>query len=77
MGEGMGQGRRRVRPEEAFAPGGPQALLAEEVGGGEDLFLAGAEPQEELRDYEKLAETSEALIYVAMKRLMARRLARA
>ena len=28
-------------------------------------------------DYERLAETSEALLYVAMTRLMARRLARA
>jgi hypothetical protein len=27
-------------------------------------------------DYERLAETSEALVYVAMTRLMARRLAR-
>jgi putative transposase len=29
------------------------------------------------KDYERLAETSEALVYVAMTRLMARRLARA
>ena len=33
------------------------------------------EPQAELRDYEKLIATSEAFVYAAMTRLMARRLA--
>jgi hypothetical protein len=37
--------------------------------------VVGAEQEDELRDYERLAETSEAFIYVAMSRLMVRRLA--
>ena len=48
---------------------------AEAVGGGEDVLVARSEPQAELRDYEKLTATSEAFVYVAMMRLMARRLA--
>jgi hypothetical protein len=35
-----------------------------------------AEQEDELRDYERLTATSEAFIYVAMTRLMVRRLAR-
>jgi hypothetical protein len=42
----------------------------------EDLFLVEAEQEDELRDYERLPESAEAFIYVAMSRLMARRLAR-
>jgi hypothetical protein len=38
--------------------------------------LDGPEQEDELRDYERLTESSEAFIYVAMSRLMARRLAR-
>ncbi len=49
--------------------------LAEEVGSGVHIFLVGPEPQDELRDYERLPGTSEALIYVGMRRLMVRRLA--
>jgi hypothetical protein len=47
------------------------------LGGGADLLLVRAEQEDELRDYERLAETSETLVYVAMTRLMVRRLARA
>jgi hypothetical protein len=43
---------------------------------GADLFLALSEQQDEPMDYERLPESSEAFIYVAMSRLMARRLAR-
>ena len=35
-----------------------------------------SEQEDELRDYERLAATGEAFIYVAMSRLMLRRLAR-
>jgi hypothetical protein len=35
------------------------------------------EREDELGDYERLAETSEAFVYAAMSRLMVRRLARA
>jgi hypothetical protein len=49
---------------------------AEEVGGGADDRLDRPQQEDELRDYERLAATSEAFIYVAMSRLMLRRLAR-
>jgi hypothetical protein len=45
------------------------------MGCGEDILVDRPESQVELRDYEKLAATSEAFVYVAMTRLMARRLA--
>jgi hypothetical protein len=49
---------------------------AEEVGGREDVLLVDrSEPQDE-KDYERLPESSEAFIYLAMTRLMVRRLAR-
>jgi len=38
--------------------------------------LAGTEQEDELRDYERLPESAEAFVYVAMSRLMVRRLAR-
>jgi hypothetical protein len=44
------------------------------VGGGADVFVDRPEQEDELRDYERLTETSEAFVYVAMSRLMARRL---
>jgi hypothetical protein len=50
--------------------------VAEEVGCGEDLLLALSEQEDELRDYERLPESSEAFVYAAMSRLMVRRLAR-
>ena len=50
--------------------------LAKEMGGGEDVLVDRPEPQVELRDYEKLTTTGEVFVYVAMTRLMARRLAR-
>ncbi len=50
--------------------------VAEAVDSGMRLFVDGPEPKAESKDYERLAETSEAFIYVAMSRLMARRLAR-
>lgn len=76
MGEGVGQRGCGARSEEATAPGWLQAILAEALGGGANLLLVGAKPQDEQKDYERLAETSETLVYVAMTRLMVRRLAR-
>jgi hypothetical protein len=48
---------------------------ASPVGGRADLFLAG-QNRRMSKDYERLAVTSEAFGYVAMSRLMVRRLAR-
>src|SRR3954463_2412194 len=41
----------------------------EALGSGAKFFMDGPEPQEELRDYERLPETGETLLYVAMSRL--------
>ena len=46
------------------------------VGGGADVLLDRPQPTDELRGYERLTATSEAFIYVAMSRLMVKRLAR-
>jgi hypothetical protein len=42
---------------------------------GEDIVVALSEQEDEPMDYERLPESSEAFIYAAMSRLMARRLA--
>ena len=76
MGEGVEQRGSGHRYEEVLTLGGIQAVPAEEVGGREDLFLAFSENRRMSKDYERLPESSEALIYAAMSRLMARRLAR-
>ena len=76
MGEGVQQGGSSHRREEVHAPERPEALPTEEVGGGANLFLVGTEQEDEPMDYERLPESAEAFIYVAMSRLMARRLAR-
>jgi len=46
------------------------------VGGGAHVLPAGSELEDELRDYERLAETSETLVYMAMTWLMVKMLAR-
>jgi hypothetical protein len=48
----------------------------ETLGGGANVFVDRQEPQDEQEDYERLPESSEAFIYLAMTRLMVRRLAR-
>ena len=49
----MDEGAQRIgsscRPEEVHAPQGPKAILAEEVGGGEDLLVAFSEQEDEQR----------------------------
>ncbi len=45
------------------------------MGSGAELFVDGPEPQDE-QGQERVPETGEALLYVAMSRLMVRRLAR-
>ncbi len=76
VGQGVGERGRVDGPQEAAASGGPQGILAAEVGGREDLFLVGAEPKDEQRLRARLPESAEAFVYVAMSRLMVRRLAR-
>jgi len=49
---------------------------ASPVGGRADLFSWLGQNRRTSKDYERLAATSEAFIYVAMSRLMVRRLAR-
>jgi putative transposase len=46
------------------------------VGGGADVLLEIDHNRRMSKDYERLTETSEAFIYVAMSRLMVKRLAR-
>ena len=77
MDEGVGQSGRGPRSEGAAACcEGSQAVLAEEVGSGADLLSWLGQNRRLSKDYERLPETGEAFIYVAMSRLMARRLAR-
>src|SRR5215217_5076205 len=49
VGERVGQRGRGARPEEAAARGGPKAILAEALGGGEDLLVVGPEQEDEQR----------------------------
>ena len=76
LGQGVGQGGQESGLAEARAAARFESIT-EEVGGREDLLVAGTKPQDEQKDYERLPESSEAFVYVAMTRLMARRLARA
>jgi putative transposase len=59
---------------ETVAPSGFQVLPKRWV--VERIFSWIDQNRRMSKDYERLAETSEAFIYVAMSRLMARRLAR-
>ena len=64
------------RREEGGAGVRASALSAEEMDSRADAGVVGSEQEDELRDYERLPERGEAFNYVAMSRLMARRLAR-
>jgi hypothetical protein len=76
VGQGVGQRGREGGLAQARATAGFRRL-ATSVGRGEDVFVALSEQEDEPMDYERLAATSEAFIYVAMTRVMVRRLARA
>ena len=69
------KGGGAIDSEKIYAPEMPQALLVEEVDRGADLRLF-SQNRRLSKDYECLPESGEAFIYVAMGRLMARRLAR-
>jgi hypothetical protein len=75
VGRGVGQGRGGDRLAEAATAEGLSGV-GEEMGSRTHLFLGGPKPQDELMDYERLPGTSEAFIYVGMRHLMVRRLAR-
>jgi hypothetical protein len=75
VGQGVGKRGRVGGLAEARATARVRGA-AEEVGGGAYDRLDRPEQEDELRDYERLGATSEAFIYVAMSRLMLRRLAR-
>ena len=75
MGCGVGQRGCQSGLAEAHARAGIRRL-GTSVGPRADVFLDREEQEDELRDYERLTATSEAFIYVAMTRLMVRRLAR-
>jgi transposase len=47
VGQGVGQRGRVDGPEEALAPGRPQAILAAALGGGEDLLMVGPGQEDE------------------------------
>jgi hypothetical protein len=72
----MGQGGQESRLAKADGAARVRGF-AEEVGGGEDLLLAWPEQEDEPMDYERLCASAEAFVYMAMIRLMVRRLARA
>ena len=75
MGEGVQQRGGPHRFGEAVGGEGPETLLAEEMDRGAHFCMV-SQNRRMSKDYERLPESSEAFIYVAMSRLMARRLAR-
>lgn len=70
--EALGEGSRR---QGAAAVSEGLHRLAQTVGSGAKLFVDGSEPQDE-QGLRGVPETGEAFMYVAMTRLMVRRLAR-
>jgi hypothetical protein len=71
----MDQRGHRARPEEATTPEGPRSFLPRRW--VVERTIAWIDHNRRMsKDYERLPESSEAFIYVAMSRLMLRRLAR-
>ena len=62
---------RKLLPEPFRLQGSTETL-----GGRADVFLDRVEQEDESKDYERLPDSSEAFIYLAMTRLMVRRLVR-
>ena len=75
MGQGVGQGGGVDGSEEVLTPGGARTFLPRRWV-VERTFSWLSQNRRMSKDYERLPETGEALIYGAMSRLMARRLAR-
>jgi hypothetical protein len=75
VGEGVAKRRRAGGLAEAHATARVRRPSSQ-GGGGADDRLDRPKQEDEPMDYERLAATSEAFIYVAMSRLMLRRLAR-
>ena len=76
VGKGVDQRECKARSGEAATRAERSwSLLAEEMDSGAHFLLAFSEQEDEPSDYERLPESAEAFIYVAMSRLMARRLA--
>jgi len=75
VGEGVGQRGRGHRPGEVSPPEGPRPFLPKRwiV---ERTFSWLGQKRRMSKDYERLPESGEAFVYVAMSRLMVRRLAR-
>jgi hypothetical protein len=71
----VGQGGPKDRLAKADAAARVRGS-APQMGGREDLFLAGPEQETEPRDYERSCASGEAFVYAAMIRLLVRRLAR-
>ena len=71
----MGQGGSGYRRREVHDPGGTQEVPAASPW-VERTFAWLPQNRRVSKDYERLPETGETLIYAAMSRLMARRLAR-
>jgi putative transposase len=69
--EGVAMDVKKLLPPEGPRPFLPRRWVVERA-----LLLVLSEQEAELMDYERLPKTGEALIYAAMSRLMARRLAR-
>ena len=76
MGTGMGQGGQEGRLAKADAAARVRGF-ASQVGGGEDLLLAWPEQEDEQGLRAPVRERGSVFVYMAMIRLMVRRLARA
>ncbi len=75
MGKRVGQRGNRHRMGEVTVSERSEGVLAEGVGGGAHFSWLG-QSRRLSKDYERLPESGEAFIHVAMSRLMVRRLAR-
>jgi transposase len=76
VGEGMGQGGLETVDWQRLMPPKGFVVLPSRWVVQRTFFMDRPEQEDELRDYEKLCVSGEALVYAAMIRLMRRRLAR-